>query len=225
MDGARHRPVLKAVAKPAVGSSAYEGRTGAGAVAARNAATFGCGEPPMTLLEALTRGLARPGVTEFAVMAGRPPSIKVGAAYEPVSDFIPTESDVLEMLVTLGGLAYIDSLGAEPAKWRTVEAGVGTLLVKAARRQGVVQALFTLQPSSGSLPAAPKASPAPAPAGGKVPPPLPGKPVPPALPSKPGPTAVRGVNGALELELDPGPELEFDTIGSVPLAGTGAQPS
>jgi twitching motility protein PilT len=109
----------------------------------------------MMLLEALARGLRRPGVTEFAVMAGRPPSVKVGAAYEPVAEFIPSEADVLEMLATLGGLAHIDSLGPEPARWKTVENGLGTLLVKAARRHGIVQALFVLQPSSGSLPAVP----------------------------------------------------------------------
>jgi twitching motility protein PilT len=180
----------------------------------------------MMLLEAMARGLGRPGVTEFAVMAGRPPSVKVGNAYEPVTDFVPSEADVLEMLATLGGLPYIDTLGPEPAKWKTVENGVGTLLVKAARRQGVVQALFVLQPSSGSLPAAPVKAPPKAPpppavgvpaAAGKPapakPPPLPGRPpAPPALVEKEEaiPAALAG-NGAIAFDLGVGPELELET--------------
>jgi twitching motility protein PilT len=180
----------------------------------------------MMLLEAMARGLGRPGVTEFAVMAGRPPSVKVGNAYEPVTDFVPSEADVLEMLATLGGLPYIDTLGPEPAKWKTVENGVGTLLVKAARRQGVVQALFVLQPSSGSLPIAPVKAPPKAPpppamaapaAAGKPapakPPPLPGRPpAPPALVEKEEaiPAALAG-NGAIAFDLGVGPELELET--------------
>ena len=170
----------------------------------------------MMLLEALARGLRRPGVTEFAVMAGRPPSVKVGAAYEAVAEFIPSEADVLEMLATLGGLAYIDSLGPEPAKWRTVENGVGTLLVKAARRHGIVQALFVLQPSSGSLPAVPVMP---------VNPPTPPKaPAASAVVKQPPPPVkataqpeVRGVAeavpvalGAVALTFGAGPELEFE---------------
>jgi twitching motility protein PilT len=180
----------------------------------------------MMLLEAMARGLGRPGVTEFAVMAGRPPSVKVGNGYEAVTDFVPSEADVLEMLATLGGLPYIDSLGPEPAKWKTVENGVGTLLVKAARRQGVVQALFVLQPSSGSLPVAPvkappKAPPAPAVAASGAaeraaparPPPLPGRPpAPPALVEKEeAMPAVLAGNGAIAFDLGVGPELELET--------------
>ena len=158
----------------------------------------------MMLIEALARGLRRPGVTEFAVMAGRPPSVKVGAAYEAVAEFIPSEADVLEMLATLGGLAYIDSLGPEPARWRTVENGVGTLLVKAARRQGIVQALFVLQPSSGSLPAASKGPAAPKAqdeSAGAKPPPLPVK--------APAPPEMRGGDDAIPVSLG-GAELEFE---------------
>jgi len=180
----------------------------------------------MMLLEAMAHGLGRPGVTEFAVMAGRPPSVKVGNGYEAVTDFVPSEADVLEMLATLGGLPYIDSLGPEPAKWKTVEDGVGTLLVKAARRQGVVQALFVLQPSSGSLPVAPvkappKAPPAPAVAAPGAaeraaparPPPLPGRPpAPPALVEKEEAIpAVLAGNGAIAFDLGVGPELELET--------------
>jgi twitching motility protein PilT len=144
----------------------------------------------MMLVEVMARGLARAGVTELAVMAGRPPSVKIGSSYEPVSDFIPTEADVLEMLATLGGLAYIDSLGAEPARWKTVEDGIGTLLVKAARRNGVVQALFVLQPSSGSSPAASKA---------------PAKP-----PLVPG-NLPQSSDNEMTFDLGPGPGLELET--------------
>jgi twitching motility protein PilT len=176
----------------------------------------------MMLIEALARGLGRPGVTEFAVMAGRPPSVKIGAAYEAVSEFVPSEADVLEMLATLGGLAYIDSLGPEPAKWKTVENGVGTLLVKAARRQGVVQALFVLQPSSGSLLAAPVKPPAPrkaAPVAAVVePPPLSGD----AL----GGSEMRGgddgppisIGASLTFDTGAGPELELEGNGAIPAA-------
>jgi twitching motility protein PilT len=187
------RRALKASERPAVGSNADEGTIAGGAFAARIAVNDRMGKeerPPMMLVEMLARGLARAGVTELAVMAGRPPSVKIGSSYEPVSDFIPTEADVLEMLATLGGLAYIDSLGAEPAKWKTVEDGIGTLLVKAARRKGVVQALFVLQPSSGSLPAASKA---------------PAKPSP--LPDRPPPSREM----EMTFDLGPGPELELET--------------
>jgi twitching motility protein PilT len=171
----------------------------------------------MILLEAMARGLGRSGVTEFAVMAGRPPSVRVGASYEPVTDFVPTEAEVLEMLVTLGGLSYIDALGPEPSKWKTFEEGIGTLLVKAARRQGVVQALCILQPSSGSLPAAPGAP--------RRPPPAPGAPKPPPLPAHAAPhivdedeaipSALGG--GAIAFELDPDAAgvLEFEDNGAL----------
>jgi twitching motility protein PilT len=175
----------------------------------------------MMLLQALAHGLGRPGVTEFAVMAGRPPAVKIGASYEPVADFVPSEAEVLEMLATLGGLAYIDSLGPEPAKWKTVEDGVGTLLVKAARRKGVVQALFTLQPSSGPFSAAqPKAAPAhfkAAPAIAQ--PPLPRKPASPGAAAKDGTGPVSIGSIALvdvELEHEPGPDLELDVSAIVP---------
>ena len=179
----------------------------------------------MMLLEALARGLRRPGVTEFAVMAGRPPSVKIGGAYEAVAEFVPSEADVLEMLATLGGLPYIDSLGTEPAKWKTVENGVGTLLVKAARRQGIVQALFVLQPSSsGSLPAAPGKPPAPpAPARvstqiaiAKAPSP-PGKSA--VLPTMRDADATPLSNGGAALTFEPGPpELELEPNGVVSAA-------
>jgi twitching motility protein PilT len=157
----------------------------------------------MILLEAMARGLGRSGVTEFAVMAGRPPSVKVGASYEPVTDFVPTEAEVLEMLVTLGGLSYIDALGPEPSKWKTFEEGIGTLLVKAARRHGVVQALCILQPSSGSLPAvseAPRKAP-PAPAAAK-PPPQPA-PAAPHVSDEVAAVPASLAGGAIAFELDP----------------------
>jgi twitching motility protein PilT len=154
----------------------------------------------MMLLEAMARGLGRPGVTEFAVMAGRPPSVKVGNGYEAVTDLVPSEADVLEMLATLGGLPYIDALGPEPAKWKTVEDGLGTLLVKAARRQGVVQALFVLQPSSGSLLAAPVKGP-------PKPPPAPAVAAPVAAVK---PAALDG-NGAIAFDLGAGLDLELQT--------------
>jgi twitching motility protein PilT len=171
----------------------------------------------MTLLEALARGLGRPDVTEFAVMAGRPPSVKVGTAYEAVSEFVPSEADVLEMLATLGGLAYIDSLGPEPAKWKTVENGVGTLLVKAARRRGVVQALFVLQPSSGSHQAGPPKAPAPP------------KPAPPDAVAKPPPSPVkpaamaevRGRDDSMPVSLG-GVALTFDADAGLEFEGNSA---
>ena len=170
----------------------------------------------MKLLDAMARGLGRAGVTEFAVMAGRPPSVKIGGTYEPVAEFIPSEADVLELLVTLGGLAYIDSLGSEPSKWKTVENGMGTLLIKAARRQGVVQALFVLQPSSGSFAApAVKARPS------AVHPPSPGKP-PSSSDQDDDEGAIPMVFGGspgLAFEMDAGPALELETNGALHAAG------
>jgi twitching motility protein PilT len=101
----------------------------------------------MNLLNVLTRGLMRGDTNDFAVVAGRQPCVKIGKEYQPLTDQVPSEADVLEMLAALGGFAYIDKLGPDPSVWRTVEDSLGPLQITAARRQGALQARVVRQPA------------------------------------------------------------------------------
>ena len=109
----------------------------------------------MNLVQAMTRGLSRGDASEFAVVTGRLPCVKVKGAYEPVGQPAPTDEDILEMLVMLGGIKYVDTLGPQPVTWRTQEDGIGSLVITAIRREGIVQARFVPQRSSASTKLAP----------------------------------------------------------------------
>ena len=98
----------------------------------------------MNLIDAMNVGLMRDDSTEFVVMAGRPPCVKVAGEYRPIDPRLATEDDVLEMLVAIGGIPYIDSLGSDPSSWTRVQEGLGSIRVRAARREGVVQARVVL---------------------------------------------------------------------------------
>ena len=123
----------------------------------------------MNLFDVMTQGLLRGDTNDFAVVAGRAPCVKVGRDYVPITDQVPSEGDVLEMLAALGGSSYIDKLGTEPSVWRANEDSLGPLQVTAARRQGVLQARVVRQPfgtqaaaPSAAIPVAPAAQVAPA---------------------------------------------------------------
>jgi twitching motility protein PilT len=94
----------------------------------------------MDLVDALTVGLARPNASEFAVTSGRLPCVKVNGTYEPVAENPASTDLILTMLMTLGGIQYVDSLGAKPSQWRTEVDGVGPLTVVAVRSGDVVKA-------------------------------------------------------------------------------------
>jgi twitching motility protein PilT len=96
------------------------------------------------LLDLMATGLRRQGVTEFAVMSGRPPCVKVDGSYEQVAQKVVSDDELLELLVTLGGLAYVDRLGPEPVSWKSSEDGLGVLAIKAAKREGNLHARVAL---------------------------------------------------------------------------------
>src|SRR3954447_2551066 len=52
----------------------------------------------MNLIDAMNVGLMRDDSTEFVVMAGRPPCVRVAGEYKPIDSRLATEDDVLEML-------------------------------------------------------------------------------------------------------------------------------
>ena len=61
----------------------------------------------------MATGLKRAGVTEFAVMSGRPPCVKLEGSFQPVAQHPVSEDELLELLMTIGGLAYLDRLGPD----------------------------------------------------------------------------------------------------------------
>jgi twitching motility protein PilT len=119
----------------------------------------------MKALEQLLRELARPEVSEFAVVTERLPCVKVGDKYDPVDDNARPTEEILDMLNSIGGIRHIEHLESRPAQWTTRVEGVGLVAVQAVMRGGRVQARFTLaQPEvAGSRGAAapPRAEPPP----------------------------------------------------------------
>src|SRR5580698_2158497 len=111
----------------------------------------------MKALEQLLRELARPEVSEFAVVTERLPCVKVGDKYDPVDDNARPTEEILDMLNSIGGIRHIEHLESRPAQWTTRVEGVGLVAVQAVMRGGRVQARFTLaQPeAAGSRGAAP----------------------------------------------------------------------
>jgi twitching motility protein PilT len=111
----------------------------------------------MKALEQLLRELARPEVSEFAVVTERLPCVKVGDKYDPVDDNARPTEEILDMLNSIGGIRHIENLETRPAQWTTRVEGVGLVAVQAVMRGGRVQARFTLaQPeAAGSRGAAP----------------------------------------------------------------------
>lgn len=108
----------------------------------------------------MLRELTRPDVTEFAVVSERLPCIKVGGKYQPIDDRARSSDAILEMLVAVGGSRYLDDVGDQPVAWTTRVEGIGSVGIQAVKREGRVQARFTVvRPASvRPPPPAPKAS-------------------------------------------------------------------
>jgi twitching motility protein PilT len=97
----------------------------------------------MKALEDLLGELARPEVSEFAVVTDRLPCVKVGDKYDPVDDTARPTDEILDMLNSVGGIRHIEHLDTRPAQWTTRVEGVGLVAVQAVMRGGRVQARFT----------------------------------------------------------------------------------
>jgi twitching motility protein PilT len=95
-------------------------------------------------IEEMIRYLAREDVAEFAVVSDRLPCVKVGSSFQPVDDVAPNTDQILEMLVSVGGSRYVDSLGPKPVQWTARLEGLGAVAVSALMRDEIVQARFTL---------------------------------------------------------------------------------
>jgi len=113
----------------------------------------------MKALEHLLRELARPEVSEFAVVTERLPCVKVGDKYDPVDDTARPTEEILDMLNSVGGIRHIEHLDTRPAQWTTRVEGVGLVAVQAVMRGGRVQARFTLAQPEAAPRAAPPAPP------------------------------------------------------------------
>jgi twitching motility protein PilT len=99
----------------------------------------------MKLVEAMTRGLSRTDASEFAVATGRLPAVKIDGTYHPVGEPPASTQDILEMLLMLGGIRYIDRLGKSPLSWKAQDDRLGIVVVTAVRRDEAVQARFVAQ--------------------------------------------------------------------------------
>jgi twitching motility protein PilT len=124
----------------------------------------------MKTIEDLLKNLSRPEVLEFGLVTNRLPSVNIGGKFEPVDDEAPTTERLMQMLVTMGGSRYVDSLSDKPVQWTTRLDGVGVIAVAAIMRKDVVQARFTVarregrpQPSVQPAPPMPSAKPPPPP--------------------------------------------------------------
>jgi twitching motility protein PilT len=95
-------------------------------------------------LQQMLGELARPDVTEFAVMSERLPCIKVGGKYEPIDDTAPGTEAILEMLVAAGGSSHLDEMEKRPAVWTTRIEGLGSVGVQAFMKDGRIQARFSV---------------------------------------------------------------------------------
>src|SRR5688572_22597751 len=98
----------------------------------------------MKTIEDLLKNLARPEVLEFGLVTNRLPSVNIGGKFEPVDDEAPSTERLMQMLVTMGGSRYVDSLSDKPVQWTTRLDGVGVIAVAAILRKDVVQARFTV---------------------------------------------------------------------------------
>src|SRR5262249_2853403 len=87
----------------------------------------------------------------------------VDGSYEQVAQKVVSDHELLELLVTLGGLAYVDRLGPEPVSWKSNEDGLGMLAIKAAKREGNLHARVALHRELAKQDAAARRAPVPAP--------------------------------------------------------------
>src|SRR5689334_13104410 len=104
----------------------------------------------MKTIEELLQNLARPEVLEFGLVTNRLPSVNIGGKFEPVDDEAPSTERLMQMLVTMGGSRYVDSLSDKPVQWTTRLDGVGVIAVAAILRKDVVQARFTVAKREGA---------------------------------------------------------------------------
>ena len=87
---------------------------------------------------------------EFGLVTNRLPSVNIGGKFEPVDDEAPSTERLMQMLVTMGGSRYVDSLSDKPVQWTTRLDGVGVIAVAAIMRKDVVQARFTVAKRDGA---------------------------------------------------------------------------
>jgi twitching motility protein PilT len=99
----------------------------------------------MIPLKTIYQHLARPEVTEVAMVSGRHPFARVGASLEVLDTDVVSSDDILQLLFNAGGSRYVDSLGPKAMQWATRADGVGAVLVAALMKGDTVQARFTLR--------------------------------------------------------------------------------
>ncbi|MCW5836773.1 MAG: hypothetical protein KIS78_30535, partial [Labilithrix sp.] len=112
----------------------------------------------MKTIEELLKNLARPEVLEFGLVTNRLPSVNIGGKFEPVDDEAPSTERLMQMLVTMGGSRYVDSLTDKPVQWTTRLDGVGVIAVAAILRKDIVQARFTVAKREGPATRSPAAT-------------------------------------------------------------------
>lgn len=76
---------------------------------------------------------------EVAFAATRLPCAKSNGAYQPISRDAPSESELIALLMRLGGSRYLDELSARSKNWTARVSGLGTVQVATAYRNGNLQ--------------------------------------------------------------------------------------
>src|SRR6476469_540974 len=104
----------------------------------------------MKTIEELLKNLARAEVLEFGLVTNRLPSVNIGGKFEPVDDEAPSTERLMQMLVTMGGSRYVDSLTDKPVQWTTRLDCVGVIAVAAIMRKDGVQARCTVAKRDGA---------------------------------------------------------------------------
>jgi twitching motility protein PilT len=106
-------------------------------------------------LPQMLKELARPEVSEFAVVSDRLPCIKVAGKYEPIDDRARSSKEILEMLLASGGGPHVADMARQAVAWTTRVDGLGSVGIQAVERDGRIQARFTVvrRPSVHAMPA------------------------------------------------------------------------
>ena len=106
-------------------------------------------------LAQMLKELARPEVSEFAMVSDRLPCIKVAGKYEPIDDRARSSEDIVEMLMASGGGPHMGDLARNPVAWTTRIEGLGSVGIQAVKQGGRMQARFTVvrRPSVHAMPA------------------------------------------------------------------------
>jgi twitching motility protein PilT len=110
----------------------------------------------MSALKSWLFHLARPEVTELALVSQRNPCARVEGEYEAIDSAVLSTDEILQILFNTGGSRHVDALGPKPTHWTARVEGVGPIAVAAVMLGEMVHARFSLRQRDTQAPAAPR---------------------------------------------------------------------